>query len=197
MTNPFPDLPAEEYDALLEDIEKRGIVYPVIRDQGGITIDGHQREHVAAALGIEVPVKVIEVADDAERDELAVALNVHRRHLTPEARRAAILRLAPTGMTQTEIARHTGSSQQRVSQVLGEVTSTSNPPAPSDDLATDKQGRLPDERGGRPRGQTNVAPVWVRHFTLWCRRALPEDRAVLLKMRSEIDVALEKLGSTT
>lgn len=165
--NPFPDLPAEQYDALLEDIERRGMVYPVVRDQHGNTIDGHQREMVCATLGIEPHYRVVVVRDDAERDALAIALNTFRRQLSPADRRDAILRLAPTGMTQREIGAAVGVSQRRVGQVLQaeEVRSTSNPDstgaaddgdpadAPTADVppALDRQGRPPEARGGRPR----------------------------------------------
>ncbi len=156
--NPFPDLAPDEYDALLLDIEKRGIVYPIVIDQGGQVIDGHQRQRIAQTLGIDPPVKVITVADDAERDELAIALNVHRRHLTPEARRAAILRLRAAGLTVVETAAATGTSRSEVSRVAtpDAVSQVGNPP---DDPATDRQGRLPDERGGRPRSIPTPEPI--------------------------------------
>ncbi len=151
--NPFPDLPPDEYDALLEDIEKRGMVYPVIRDQHGRTIDGHQRERACAALGIVPHYRVVPVASDTEREALAIVLNTHRRHLTPAQRGEAILRLAATGMTQAEIGAAVGVSQGEVSKTVGEAREVGDIPRnnPPDEPLTDKQGRPPEKRGGRPR----------------------------------------------
>jgi len=152
VTNPLPDLEPAEYNALLEDIERRGIVYPVIRDQHGVTVDGHQRERVAATLGIDLDrlglVKVVEITDPAEREAVALALNVHRRHLTPQAKRAAIARLAATGMTQAEIGRAVGVTQQAVSKVIADegIQPVVTPPA-DEPVALDRQGRAPGEDG--------------------------------------------------
>lgn len=50
--------------------------------------------------------------------------------------------------------------------------------------------RLPVPKRTRP-----LRP-WARHFTSWCRGALPEDRPVLLEMAREIDQALSRIGAT-
>lgn len=54
----------------------------------------------------------------------------------------------------------------------------------------DRTGRLPVPKRTRP-----VRP-WSRHFTTWCRAALPEDKPVLLEMAREIDQALSRIGAT-
>lgn len=54
----------------------------------------------------------------------------------------------------------------------------------------DRIGRLPIPKRTRP------ARPWSRHFTVWCRAALPEDRPVLLDMAREIDQALSRIGAT-
>lgn len=35
---------------------------------------------------------------------------------------------------------------------------------------------------------------WLRHFTKFCRRSLPEDRALLVKMAAEIEAAIQRIG---
>lgn len=50
--------------------------------------------------------------------------------------------------------------------------------------------RLPVPKRTRP------TRPWARHFTSWCRGALPEDRPVLLDMAREIDQALSRIGAT-
>lgn len=159
--NPMADLDPDEYDALVLDIERRGQVYPIIVDQHGEIIDGHQRSRACAALGIAPITMTIEVANQAERESLAIALNVHRRHLSPSQRRTYILRLAQAGLPQAAIARATGVSQQTVSRTVVQagddgVTNVGNPT----EQATDKQGRTPAKRGGRPRKPTNIKPPY-------------------------------------
>lgn len=128
MSNPFPDLPPDQYEALLSDIEARGQVYPIIVDQHGNVIDGHQRKRIAAALGREPLTKVVEVADEREREQLAIGLNVHRRHMTASERREWILRLAPTGMTQEEIGAAVGVTQTRVANVYADERAAGREP---------------------------------------------------------------------
>lgn len=65
-------------------------------------------------------------------------------------------------------------------------------PEPNVKEATEPKttGRLPvPKRTLRPR-------PWSRHFTTWCRAALPEDKPVLLDMAREIDQALSRIGAT-
>jgi hypothetical protein len=47
-----------------------------------------------------------------------------------------------------------------------------------------------------PRRPKREAPPWRRHFTLWCRRVLPEDRPYLIQMSKELHQALAQLGAT-
>lgn len=56
--------------------------------------------------------------------------------------------------------------------------------------ATEHTRRLPVIKRTRP-----LRP-WARHFTTWCRAALPEDKPVLLEMAREIDQALSRIGAT-
>lgn len=61
--------------------------------------------------------------------------------------------------------------------------------------------RVPPEETDRPERMTRLPvpkrtrPIrpWSRHFTNWCRNALPEDRPVLLGMAREIEQALERI----
>lgn len=187
--NPFPDLPPDEYDALLADIGKRGIVYPVIRDQNGQTIDGHQRERAAEALGIVPHYRIIHVASEAERLSLAIALNAYRRQLTPDERRDAILRLASTGMTQGEIGAAVGVDQSNVSRTIAahpEVMQAHNPEGlTTGAYAIDKQGRPPEQRGGRPRADAPVRagverPLTVRVMLTLYRLDTKEQRTLTI-----------------
>ena len=57
---PLPDLPPDEFEILKSDIAENGLQYPVIQDELGDTLDGHQRERALKELGIKnYPIKVI------------------------------------------------------------------------------------------------------------------------------------------
>lgn len=53
----------------------------------------------------------------------------------------------------------------------------------------------PTGRIAAPKRTRPVRP-WARHFTTWCRAALPEDKPVLEQMAREIDQALQRIGAT-
>lgn len=55
----------------------------------------------------------------------------------------------------------------------------------------DRVGRLPIPKRTRP------ARPWSRHFTTWCRAALPEDKPVLLDMAREITQAIQRIEGVT
>jgi len=100
-------LQGEELDTLVEDISKRGIQNPIIVDQHGYIIDGHTRYQIAQALGIEdLPIKQVEVADEDERLERALALNLQRRKQVPVKRlKELALELHDRGWDIDRIAR--------------------------------------------------------------------------------------------
>ena len=41
---PMPDLSPDEFEVLKADIAENGLLYSVIKDEFGSTLDGHQRE---------------------------------------------------------------------------------------------------------------------------------------------------------
>lgn len=90
-TTLLPALTPEEYQALRADIEKNGILVPIIRTDDGETIDGHHREKIAAELGItDIPVTLVTGLDDEERRHMAIRLNAARRQLNCEQKRHLI-----------------------------------------------------------------------------------------------------------
>ncbi len=90
----MPALTAEEYAALRADIAARGVVVPVVVDQHGRLLDGHHRRRIAGDLGIECPAEVRQVEDDEDARQIALTLNLSRRHLSREQRRELIAREA-------------------------------------------------------------------------------------------------------
>jgi ParB-like chromosome segregation protein Spo0J/plasmid stabilization system protein ParE len=90
----MPELTLTEYDALKADIARRGVVVPVVEDQHGNLLDGHHRRRAAAELGIDCPVEIRTVADDADAREVALILNVLRRQMGPLAWAESFRKLA-------------------------------------------------------------------------------------------------------
>lgn len=100
-----PDQPFQQYAPLPDDIEAAlrasieefGVLVPVVHDQHGRIIDGHTRSRIAAELGKTLKVEVKAVVDDDEARRMARTLNEDRRHLKPEERRPAVVRLHQQG----------------------------------------------------------------------------------------------------
>jgi ParB-like chromosome segregation protein Spo0J len=125
----MPPLGEEEYAALRNDIERDGILVPVLVDQHGRILDGHCRVKIANELGIDYPREVREVADDNEAQDLALTLNMARRHLSREQKRALIraeIERTPDA-SDREIARRTASSPSRVDAVRRRVSNLHTP----------------------------------------------------------------------
>lgn len=86
----MPPLTPEELATLEADIRTRGVLVPVVVDQHGNTIDGHNRAAIAHRLGIAYPTETREVPDDEHARDLAYTLNLNRRHLTRDQKRDLI-----------------------------------------------------------------------------------------------------------
>jgi ParB-like chromosome segregation protein Spo0J len=87
----FPDLVRpltnREYQDLKDSIAKHHIRNPVLIDEDNGIIDGANRTRIAAELGLPViPTRIAECANEEEKRELALSLNLDRRHLSPEER---------------------------------------------------------------------------------------------------------------
>lgn len=75
--------PPEEYAALEADILKRGIMFPVEKDEDGNTLDGHHREKIAKKHSLKCPTVVRRFKTEEEKREHVIKLNLARRHLEP------------------------------------------------------------------------------------------------------------------
>ncbi len=93
-TETFRDLTGEEFEDLKASISEHGIIEPIIVNQHGVIICGHQRVRACRVLGItEVPVVVREVASDEEHETLLIEENLRRRQLTVSETARAVKRL--------------------------------------------------------------------------------------------------------
>jgi ParB-like chromosome segregation protein Spo0J len=93
----MPDLSPEEYAALKNSIAERGVEVPIVEDAAGNIIDGHHRKRAweeLKALGFDLADLPRETrtdlgTDQAKRD-LALSLNLQRRHLNRQQRKEVI-----------------------------------------------------------------------------------------------------------
>src|SRR5690348_8184552 len=116
----FPDLMRpltdRERQDLKESIEKRGIMNPVAIDEHNGIIDGENRALVAAELEFPViPTRIVECANDEEKRQLALSLNVDRRHLSSEERQ----QMVKVRRQRVQKARQEGKSLRVIAEVEG------------------------------------------------------------------------------
>lgn len=122
----MPRLSDDEYAKLEQSIREHGIQVPVLVDENGSIIDGHHRREIATRLGIECPEDVRAGLSDAAKRTLALSLNIDRRHLNREQKRALVeasLKADPE-LSDREHARRTSSSPTTVGTVRDELEST-------------------------------------------------------------------------
>jgi ParB-like chromosome segregation protein Spo0J len=112
----MPPLDADAYGALKADIAARGVLVPVEVDEHGQIIDGHHRVRAWEELraeGVRVPdyPRAVRAGlDEAEKRQLARALNLARRHLSRVERRALI---------GDAVREDPGASDRRLAATLG------------------------------------------------------------------------------
>jgi hypothetical protein len=127
----LPALTQDERSQLRADIEKNGVLVPiVITDQAEI-LDGHNRLEIAVELGLPtVPFEIVAGLTPDEKRVRAEDLNLLRRHLTPEQRRAVIDRRlkADPAQSDSSIAASLGVSDKTVGARRKRLESTSEIP---------------------------------------------------------------------
>lgn len=90
----FPAMSADDFQALKDDIENNGQREPVTL-LDGMVLDGWHRYQACVQLGI----KPQQFTFDKDKDPVAFVLseNLHRRHLTPSQRAAAVVACSEYG----------------------------------------------------------------------------------------------------
>lgn len=119
----MPPLSGEDYASLKADIEARGVLVPVEYDEVGNILDGHHRVKICRELGIDWPRLIREGFSEDEKWTHARQLNIARRHLNQEQKRALIadqLRQTPH-FSNNRIAEGLGVSDHTVAAVRDEL----------------------------------------------------------------------------
>jgi ParB-like chromosome segregation protein Spo0J len=151
----LPELDPESFAALKADIAARGVIVPVLVDEFGAIIDGHNRARACRELGInDYPVEVRSGLSEADKRTLARKLNVLRRHLSREQVRQLIgdqLRDTPE-WADRRIGRELGVDHKTVGAVRADLGSTGEIPQLEKTLGGDDKAR-PAKQSRRSRKQ--------------------------------------------
>jgi ParB-like chromosome segregation protein Spo0J len=119
----YRDLDEATATALRASIARFGVLVPVVIDQHGNVIDGHQRARIASELGVDYRTEQRTVADGDEGRELARTLNEDRRALPKNERLAVVRALREDGHSTRAIAGAVGVSHTQVKRDLAGGTS--------------------------------------------------------------------------
>ena len=152
----MPDLTPEEYQALKADIQKRGVQVAVLIDEEGNVLDGHHRRQIADELGIDCPHETRSGLTHAEKTNVALALNLARRHLTREQRQKIIAGclLAAPEKSDREIAKATGADHKTVARRREQMESTWEIPQLDARVGQDGKARMASKP---PKPRTPIA----------------------------------------
>lgn len=150
----FNNLEATRYEELKRDIEQRGVLIPIITDEDGAVIDGHQRRRCCAELHIDCPSVVVPDLTEDEKHQLAIVLNLYRRQLSGTERSKVIGELAHMRLSTRKMGAILGMSKSAVQR---EVAQLGDRP----DTVTDSLGReQPSTKPARDVSQVgHVDPV--------------------------------------
>lgn len=126
----LPPLTPEEYSALEASILEHGILSPVITDENGVILDGHHRSRIAAEHSLSCPKQIVYGKTDTEKRTMALSMNLDRRHLNREQKRALVAESvkADPQMADNVHAKRTGSSDKTVTSIREELEATSEIP---------------------------------------------------------------------
>jgi len=152
----MPDQTPEEYQALKADIQKRGVQVAVLIDEDGNVLDGHHRRQIADELGIDCPHETRSGLTHAEKTNVALALNLARRHLTREQRQKIIAGclLAAPEKSDREIAKATGADHKTVARRREQLESTGEIPQLDARVGQDGKARMASKP---PKPRTPIA----------------------------------------
>ncbi len=136
----LPPLSTTEYQQLKADINQRGILIPIIIDEHKNIIDGQHRLSIAKELGLsDIPFDIRIGLSEDEKQQLAIDLNLHRRHLSKEQRKEWSEKLKQQGFSNRIIADKLGVSEPTVRRDVKSGASNDAPQSP--EKVTGKDGK--------------------------------------------------------
>lgn len=126
----MPPLDRATRDALTESIREHGVIVPVVKDQTGYVLDGHNRIRIAHTLGVDVP-EVVHECELDQRDVLSVELNGARRQIRDDQWKPLVDSLRAKGIySDRVIAKAVGVSKDAVNRYKSPVSPPVAPATP-------------------------------------------------------------------
>lgn len=128
----LPQLPPDEYRVIRDSIAEIGVQIPLLLTADYVLVDGHERWRAIQELGItKFPMRVVGSMSESKRVQLAIKLNLERRHLTVAQRRELAARLLREDACQTDrkVASAVGCDHKTVGKVRSELASTGEIPS--------------------------------------------------------------------
>lgn len=161
----MPPLSPEEYAALEASIREHGVQVPILLDENNVVIDGHHRQKIATELGVPCPKRHVFDLSDMEKRTLALTLNLDRRHLSREQRRALVAASvkADPQLSDVQHAKRTGASDKTVASVRREMESRSE--IPNVEMRTDSLGRQQPASKPDPLAEPHSEPDRIDYDT--------------------------------
>jgi len=175
----FPQITAEDFDKLVDDIKKNGLLQPIVVYQDKI-LDGNNR--YCACLQAKAKPRCMELveASDAQAQAFVISANIHRRHLSCEQRAAIIAMLLKADPTKSnrQIGEQTKTSHHTVGAVRAELEGTGQiaqlDKTTGADGKTRKRGKTKGgkgkERGRRGRVYVQPPPTTLRKYQFLAER---------------------------
>jgi hypothetical protein len=104
----MPPLTEDEFNALVEDIDVRGVDYPVLVDEDGAILDGIHRWRACTKLDLPVPILVKAGLTETEKLTRALSWNLRRRQVTKDQMKEIAKGLKADGHSYARIEEVTG-----------------------------------------------------------------------------------------
>jgi ParB-like chromosome segregation protein Spo0J len=121
----FPPITAEDFDKLVDDIKKNGLLQSIIVYQDKI-LDGNNRYRACLQANVKPRFTELVESSDASAQRYVISANIHRRHLSPDQRReiiATLLRADPT-KSNRQVADTAKASHHTVEDVRAKLEAT-------------------------------------------------------------------------
>jgi ParB-like chromosome segregation protein Spo0J len=138
----LPQLPPDEYEILRDSIAEIGVQVPLLLTADHVLVDGHERWRAIQELEItKFPMRVVGCLTETERVQLAIKLNLERRHLSVAQRRELAARLLREDACQTDrkVASAVGCDHKTVGKLRSLLASTGE--IPSSDETVGRNGK--------------------------------------------------------
>ena len=78
----LPKLPKQEYEALKTSIKTEGLHFPIVVNENGVILDGHNRFQICKELCIEAKLETKTFENKLLEKKFVIESNLRRRHLT-------------------------------------------------------------------------------------------------------------------